>query len=93
MKQRWSTLKTEHVIVGQSPDAAEAAVAADQTQTEHHPERGCGLWAPAALSQQTDGVVWRLYLFICSLDTLDINLTSHHFHKFSVTVTVCGKGF
>ena len=53
MKQRWSTLKTEHVIVGppQAAVAAEAAVAADQRQTEHHPERGCGLWAPAALSQ------------------------------------------
>ena len=61
--------------------------AADQTQTEHHPERGCGLWSPAALSQSTDGAVWRLYLFIYSLDTLDIILTSHQFYKFSVLTT------
>ena len=64
--------------------------AADQTQTEHHPERGCGLWSPAALSQSTDGAVWRLYLFIYSLDmdTLDINLTSHQFHKFLVLINL-----
>ena len=55
--------------------------AADQTQTEHHPEQGCGLWSPAALSQSTDGSVWRIYLFIYSLDALDIILTSHQFHK------------
>ena len=35
----------------------------------------------------TDGAVWRLYLFIYSLDTLDINSTSHQFHKFSVLTT------
>ena len=56
--------------------------AADQTQTDHHPERGCGLWSPAALSQSTDGAVWRLFVY--SLDTLDINSTSHQFHKFLV---------
>ena len=32
----------------------------------------------------TDGAVRRLYLFIYSLDTLDINSTSHQFHKFLV---------
>ena len=35
-----------------------------------------------ALSQSTDGAVWRLFVY--SLDTLDINSTSHQFHKFLV---------